>query len=302
MYQYIAYGLTIRSSFPLAQLETVDGNRSADLVIRSDPTAASQSEVSGPDRRVTVRPGTVVLEYPGVGTFRIKGGREILVDADPGVDPTLRNFHLLGPTLAVALHQRGRLVLHASAVTIDGSGVLFVGETNAGKSTLAARCVDAGHTLLTDDLAVVDRDSGESHLRSGFPSVKLDAETIAALDYPADETIAHGESSEEGSSVDKACYPVGACFEGGPVPIERIFVLTDGDSISLESMASPQAVAALYRHAFLRELSDRTGESENLFDRCAELAEQHPVKRLSRPRDLDRLPTVVERIEADVGK
>src|SRR2546426_9378375 len=36
-------------------------------------------------------------------------------------------FRSLGPVLAVLLHQRGRLVLHASGVALDGCAVAFLG-------------------------------------------------------------------------------------------------------------------------------------------------------------------------------
>ena len=79
-----------------------------------------------------------MLEYPGAATFLIRGGREIVIDAAPGVEQRLIRLFLLGPALALLLHQRRFLVLHASAVMIDGAAVAFVAEKGMGKSTLAA--------------------------------------------------------------------------------------------------------------------------------------------------------------------
>lgn len=50
-----------------------------------------------------------------------------------------------------ALHPRSD-VLHATAVVINGSGVLLCGEPGIGKSALALELISRGHVLIADDL------------------------------------------------------------------------------------------------------------------------------------------------------
>ena len=83
-------------------------------------------------------PGLVRFRWPGVGACEVRDGREIAVDPAPGVDADLLSTYLLGPALGVLLHQRGGLVLHASAVTVGGGCVAFLADAGWGKSTLAA--------------------------------------------------------------------------------------------------------------------------------------------------------------------
>ena len=45
----------------------------------------------------------------------------------------------------------GRLLLHATAVAIDGRAVLLRGASGSGKSDLALRLIDAGARLVADD-------------------------------------------------------------------------------------------------------------------------------------------------------
>ena len=45
----------------------------------------------------------------------------------------------------------GRLLLHATAVAIDGRAVLLRGVSGSGKSDLALRLIDAGARLVADD-------------------------------------------------------------------------------------------------------------------------------------------------------
>ncbi len=48
-------------------------------------------------------------------------------------------------------------ILHASAVAIDGKGLLIVGGSGSGKSSLALDLIALGATLIADDKVVVSR-------------------------------------------------------------------------------------------------------------------------------------------------
>lgn len=50
--------------------------------------------------------------------------------------------------------------LHASAVAIDGKGVLLLGASGAGKSDLALRLIDAGAVLVADDRVDIEPAGG----------------------------------------------------------------------------------------------------------------------------------------------
>src|SRR2546421_132869 len=72
----------------------------------------------------------------GVGAFLVRGGREIVVDPAPGVEARVLRLSILGPAFGLLLHQRGRFVLHASAVASGGGVLAFAGGSGWGKSTL----------------------------------------------------------------------------------------------------------------------------------------------------------------------
>lgn len=50
--------------------------------------------------------------------------------------------------------------LHASAVAIDGKGVLLLGASGAGKSDLALRLIDGGAVLVADDRVDIEPGGG----------------------------------------------------------------------------------------------------------------------------------------------
>src|SRR5258708_30463148 len=47
-------------------------------------------------------------------------------------------------------------LVHATAVAIDGAGVLLLGPSGAGKSDLALRLIDQGAALIADDQVELD--------------------------------------------------------------------------------------------------------------------------------------------------
>jgi hypothetical protein len=84
---------------------------------------------------------------------RVHGDRADLHVAD---DEDLDNVEsLVAIALAWLLAPRRRFLVHGAAVARDGVGYLVLGESRAGKSTLAAGALEAGWAVLSDDLAVL---------------------------------------------------------------------------------------------------------------------------------------------------
>ena len=50
----------------------------------------------------------------------------------------------------------GPELLHATAIAINGAGVLLLGPSGSGKSDLALRLIDRGAVLISDDGVLVD--------------------------------------------------------------------------------------------------------------------------------------------------
>lgn len=60
----------------------------------------------------------------------------------------------------------GRLLLHATAVAIDGRAVLLRGASGSGKSDLALRLIDAGARLVADDQSELCREGDSIIVRA----------------------------------------------------------------------------------------------------------------------------------------
>jgi HPr kinase/phosphorylase len=64
-------------------------------------------------------------------------------------------------------------ILHATAISINGHGIILCGPSGSGKSDLALRLIDRGACLISDDQVIVD-------IKDGVP-VLCQAPNIAGL-------------------------------------------------------------------------------------------------------------------------
>lgn len=65
--------------------------------------------------------------------------------------------HYIEGTAFWPLHSTHLTPIHAACVSLNGKGVLFCGESEAGKSSLAYACARNGWTFITDDLSELVR-------------------------------------------------------------------------------------------------------------------------------------------------
>ncbi|MBZ0264575.1 hypothetical protein K8I28_07890 [bacterium] len=71
------------------------------------------------------------------------------------------------PALLPPFAARGMRGIHASAVEMNGMGIMFAGETGSGKTSCALQLVAEGGKLIADDMVFLSRD-GDSHIIYGM--------------------------------------------------------------------------------------------------------------------------------------
>lgn len=234
------------------------------------------------------------LHYPLLGTFLVRGGSEVVVDAAQGAAPARLALMLIGPALALVLRQRGALVLHASAVAVRDAAVAFVGWERAGKSTTAAALHLRGHSLVVDDiLALHPAQDDIPSVPPGLPLLKLWPDALLALgEDPAALALVDPE-------VSKRFRP--AVLVKAPVPLRRIYVLQAASTVGIEPLGLQEAFVALLGNLYHARLLDRFDEQGKHVALCARLAERVPVRRLRRTDSLDGLDQVARLVEEDVA-
>jgi hypothetical protein len=107
-----------------------------------------------------VAPAEYLLNIPGTARYYVRNGNEVRLEIEPSAPIANISTYLLGSVFGVLCHQNGMLPLHASAIECGGVVSAFLGESGAGKSTLAACLQRRGHRVVSDDICLLQSDSG----------------------------------------------------------------------------------------------------------------------------------------------
>ena len=298
MYSYVAYGLGIQSELPLPELGV--GEAAPDVVLRLGKVDRTPLELDAQGDGFWATADEACRSLANVGTCLVWRGREIIVDPVPGADERVLRLSILGPAFALLLHQRGRFVLHASAVESAGGAVAFTGGSGWGKSTLAAALHARGCALVADDLTAIAVSPECSTVFPGFPQLKLWPEAVASL----------GEAPEALPQIhpdfDKRARRAIRGFSYRRLPLRRIYLLGEGPGPTIEPLQPHEALIALMPHWYGFRFGDRllqVGDAAaSHFRQCATLANSVSVHRLIRPRQLRALGDVVSLVEGDLAR
>ena len=166
--------------------------------------------------------------------------------------PALMRHLFLDQIMPLLLSLTGEYVMHASAVEHDGRAIAFVGESGAGKSTMAAAFGRAAGRILADDSVIVREIAGQFLASAPYASLRLWEDSAAALD------LGRGQA---GHRRGKRCFPRSAAvsFADGPLPLAAICLLDrtgPGARATLSRMAAADALVTLVKSTFKFDSTD----------------------------------------------
>lgn len=287
---YRIYGLALASEIALDGLETSSSEPDALIRLADTPIQLDQPAAVGPWWEA--KPGQVLVRIGNVGRFLVNGGREILVTPLSDSTPAELAYVLLHAVIGPLLHQRGTLLLHASAVQFQDHTIVLAGHAGAGKSTLLFECTRRGGLMVTDDLAPVTIDENRHvRLSRGTPCIHVWRETLDHYGLAADTMRQVRPSLQKfqvpvaPSAQQSAVVSAIVCIEPKPQP--------DVSCHRLEGRAAFVALRAYVRGLRIAETLNPAGT----FRSIAHLADRVPVFRITRPEaDLQSVGRVVDQI------
>jgi len=131
-------------------------------------------------------PGEFFLFVPEVGSFYVCNGNRVEYSVEKGADPEWVRLCLKGQVLAALLHQRKIINFHASSFVYNDTGIMILGETGAGKSSLTASFILDGAGFLTDDLTPVIFEGESPVIMPLERKIKLVDDSIEQLNIPGE--------------------------------------------------------------------------------------------------------------------
>ncbi|MFD2328451.1 aldolase [Cohnella sp. GCM10020058] len=276
-----AFGLTISSELALPELpEASTENNDTDVTIRIEDLSETWQTFAEPGRTSSVTEDRLLFRIEGTAIYEVRCGREIIVSPEEKAQSDKVRLYVLGTCMGALLQQRRILPLHGSAVLINGKVYAFIGDSGAGKSTMASCLVQRGYPLISDDvIAIAGPNEAAPYVMPAYPQQKLWQTSLDGLGLQ--------DSSFKPiiERVEKFAVPVPDAFSGSPVPIGGIFVLSRSESKEVEISEVPRflGMAILQYHTFRRSLIDGFGLNEWHFRSAVALAGRVPLRKLGRP-------------------
>ena len=237
-FHYLTYGQRICSTMSLPGFKSSDFRDWYHVAVRlSDRSTGEFDGESGPlIKRLSTNLDLdlIVHEHSAGYMLRFEGACDFIV-SDQGTKIEVRPYFgtsagwvqsmIYGMLMAFALHIQGTGNLHASSVEIPGGAVAFLGDPGAGKSTMAAAFAERGHSVISDDVLVVDSSLGDFLAQPGVSQLALSRASM--------NTVGRGNMETQSlvSVGEKLRLPIDgtwANFAANPVSLKGMFLLSLG--------------------------------------------------------------------------
>ena len=290
-WRYAIAGSTIESAVELLGPVTDPTETPATITVRFAALRDDVSWVSDPDYpgwREAEEPEAWWLDVAGVATVRVEPtGHLIEVEPRVGADREVLSHLLVDLVVPVCFDLLGHLVLHATAVAVDGLALAFTGPTGAGKSTLALASARRSGAMLADDCLVVQLGQTGWIARASYPGARVRPDVAIEVlgaapagpvnTFTGKHRVDQADDDLQFSSADS---PLGAVIVLDPRP----------GPLELAPLSSSGALSALLGNVFHR--GPRFRDTARLFDDVAALVQAIPVYSLTQTRDFHQLDEV----------
>lgn len=290
-YYYNAFGLRIYSTLAIAEFPFAKPQPSTDVIIWCEPASAPSSALAGKNHFFDVQKTSAFLYFSGVGQFRIKHGKEIVIIPDKQATARTLALYLSGVVFAVLLYLRGLLVFHGASLAINATeAIAFVGDSGAGKSTLAAALHSRGYTCLADDVVPLNVGKESVTVQPAFPLLKV-MPIVAEMLGIDDKDLLEVDQEEEKRYMVQPHKDLQSSYR-----LKTVFFIAAGNSISIEPMSARQFMMESIRFTMPTRLLQQTGEQRH-FMQCAAVAGTVPGFTLTRNSNLSTINTIVNAVE-----
>lgn len=254
------------------------------------PSTVAQESIA-----VRVQKDGITLFLKNIALFMIKQGQTIRCHPAPNVKPHQLSLALSGIVMAALLYQRGCFITHGSAVSISGQGILFLGDSGAGKSSLAIALHQRGYPIVTDDLAVIVERNGIPYMLPAFPQMRVTQNSAKALGLPWDDLIPL-------PNIPKRGFRFEAEFIPDAIPLRHVYVLKSSREREAycQSLQSHQQIMELMHHSEVMTLLELN--QTHHFRACARLAKAIPIDSFQRPMNWEALQNSLNIFERHVSQ
>ena len=291
MFYYSAYSLKILSEVELPGFRS-EQSGGEDISIKK---RLKDQDVALVNKKVAffITENSIEFIFPFGSKFVVSQGSSITIISRGETDPRLEALALQGVVFAALMSQRGKMVLHASAIELQGRAVILVGDKGQGKTTLGLKLLSMGGRLLSDDVTVLSFENGRAMILPGPPSVKAWPDSLGHIGVDPHSCPRLFEETDKRLY----CVPVSAT-SSTPIELIRLFFLKETDSVVIRKMGGADKLMTLGANVYLArfEGSRTGGEIGRDFMHGAHLAQHYEAYVVGHPRKSGRLEETCRKI------
>ncbi len=295
-YFYKSYGLFIKSSINIPELDLIFPEKEFDVFITcAKLTHTSKKDYDIKNKSITkIRNNAheISIFWNDELLFKVINGQKIITNSNVDINPTFLRSLILGRAMGTLLHQRGFLVLHASAVNINGEAVAFMGWRGNGKSTTTMSLLNSNYPLISDDVLALKIEDNNVLAIPSFPRIKLRQDIMESFTEEIDpNTQIHPD-------IKKHYYEV-KNFSSTTIPLKRIYVLEKSYENKITNLEYQDAIINLIRHSYCVSILEGEEQQENL-KQSAKLMKNVPIKCLNINHCIEKISELVDLVEKDL--
>jgi hypothetical protein len=245
-----------------------------------------------------------VLSFPDIAYFVIDNLNDhILCYPASNIPFNAVRYLFINQVIPLYLSTKGKIVLHSSAVSINGNAVVFTGLSATGKSTLASVFCREGHKLITDDYLLINKYDNQFYAVPSYAGIKLSDISKSCIfksnNIPTYKNTLFTE--KQWIDINKS----NMCLASEKVKISRIYLLQDLNSdrvdidVTISRTSVKESFTNLIDSMFLLDFNDLDMVKKN-FNNCADLLNSNLIKKLEYKRSFKILDNLIETIIKDV--
>jgi hypothetical protein len=296
MHAYRVCGLTVRSEIDLPGLIAIPPSETApDVTIRKAAVPAELEGATDHGPTWQIAGDRFLFQIPGVARFLLTAGRDIAFEADAGTPEHDVAIFIIGTVFGILLHQRDHIVLHASAVRVNGKAVLFCGASGAGKSTIAAALGRRGYDFVSDDVSAI------TLTPAGVPMVQPDGRQLKLWAHSIEQLeLAGARGLPVRNRLEKFYVEPSKAFAQA-LPMGAVYALRETRPPQHDGIERPNIVDAalvIRRNAYRPRMVVAMQQKAQYFQSAVNIAAKAGVFFFTRPLDFARVDDGIAQLEA----
>jgi len=296
MYKYKIFGLKVLSDIKL-DCFFIDFDKPEVIIQESDIGGICDVQ-----KFIKISPTHSILNMSGIAKYDITNGNQINYKKDYGAKNDEFVLYLLGTVFGTLMMQRNEFPLHGSVVKKEDVCIAILGNSGAGKSSLAVGLSLDGWEILTDDVIRTNLFGHSVHVNCSYPSSKLWDKSLDELGLNSSGLNAVVKKEN------KFYYKNDDIYSRSPELLNYTIELVPGDvdEVTIVTLNLKETLELLIRNSYRYFVLEYSGQISDHFKYMSRICSKVKGYRIIRPTDRftvkDQIKLINEVIRGDLDE